>query len=72
MAIFRPLAARNPQRPSNRARRSKVLAYSADDPDGADKPDELDESDMADDVDNPLAIFRALAARSPQRSPGHA
>ena len=45
MVTFRPQAARNPQRPSNRARRSKVLAYSADDPDDADKPDDLDESD---------------------------
>ena len=42
MAIFRPLAARSPQRPPGQARRNKVLADSADDPDDADKPDGLD------------------------------
>ena len=45
MTIFRPLAARSPQRPPGLAWRNKVLADSADDPDDADKADELDESD---------------------------
>ena len=46
MAIFRPLAARSPQRSPGQARRNKVLADSADDPDDADKADDLDESDI--------------------------
>ena len=54
MAIFRPLAARSPQRPPGPAWRNKVLADSADDPDDADKPDDLDESDNSDDSDDSL------------------
>ena len=45
MAIFRPVAARSPQKPPGQAWTNKVLANSADDPDDADKPDDLDESD---------------------------
>ena len=41
MTIFRPLAARKPQRPPGQAWRNKVLADSADDPDDAAKPDDL-------------------------------
>ena len=54
MSIFRPLAARSPQRPPGQARRNKVLADSADDPDDADKPDDLEESDNSDDPDDSL------------------
>ena len=59
MAIFRPLAARSPQRPPGPAWRNKVLADSADDPDDADKPDDLNESNKSDDSDDSLMTSSA-------------
>ena len=59
MAIFRPLAARSPQRPPGQTWRNKILADSANDPDDADKPDDLDESDNYDDSDDFFVTSRA-------------
>ena len=41
--IFRSLATRSPQTPSDRARKIKIRTYSGDDPDDADKHGNLDE-----------------------------
>ena len=69
MAIFRPLAARSPQRPPGPAWRNKVLADSADDPDDADKPDDLDESDNSDDFDDSLMTSWASCPDRKNRFP---
>ena len=73
---FRPLAARSPHKPPGRARRNKVLADSADDPDDAEKPDDLHESDNSDNSDDSLipswACYQAVKSALDQdfRGPG--
>ena len=54
MAIFRPLAARSPQKPPGPTWRNKVLPDSPNDPDGADNADDLSESDYPNDSDDTL------------------
>ena len=54
ITIFRPLAARSPQKPPGPARRNKVLADSPNDPDNADKADDLNGSDNPDGSDDTL------------------
>ena len=59
MAIFRPLPARSPQRPPDRAWRNKVPADSADDPDDADKLDDIDDV-VYDDNDVMCQVFLSV------------
>ena len=70
MVIFRPLAARSPQRPTGRAWRNKVLADSADDPDDVHNADDLDESDNSDDSDDSLMASWPLV-QTVKSAPGH-